>query len=109
MYATERDEALFKARVLVPRKTKAGDLAKIPSVFYRCAACGELFKDRDIQVDHITPIGYFPLWADSLPEFLVRLLVWVLRLFCDIDNLQVLCKPCHKKKTKKDLENVRAL
>lgn len=58
---------------------------------YRCAGCNKLFVAAGVQVDHKMPIGTVGSW-DAFIE----------RLFCEVDNLQVLCKSCHKKKTKKE-------
>jgi len=59
---------------------------------YLCAGCGEFFIARDVQVDHIEPVvdpatGFEDWWT------------YMNRLYCEADNLQVLCKPCHKVKT----------
>lgn len=68
---------------------------------YQCAECGQWFKDevkdksQRLHVDHVIPAGSLRSLAD-LPGF-------VERLFCESDNLRVLCTPCHKIKT--DSEN----
>ena len=59
---------------------------------YLCASCGGFFIARDVQVDHIEPVvspqeGFQDWWT------------YMNRLYCEADNLQVLCKPCHKEKT----------
>lgn len=59
---------------------------------YQCAACEKWFQEKKINVDHIMPAGSLNCSAD-LPGF-------VERLFCEQDNLQVLCETCHDKKTK---------
>lgn len=59
---------------------------------YRCAKCKILTSKP--QVDHISPVGKFLDWN-----------MYIERLFCPIENLQVLCWDCHKVKTFKDLEN----
>ena len=59
---------------------------------YQCATCKGWFPEKQINVDHIVPAGSLNCAAD-LPGF-------VERLFCEIDNLQVLCESCHDKKTK---------
>lgn len=64
---------------------------------YQCADCKELFKATDVQVDHIKPAGSLKTYKD-LPKF-------VETLFCESDNLQVLCKECHAKKTKEEKAN----
>lgn len=58
---------------------------------YQCNKCKNWFKDKEVQVDHIVPAGRLTCAAD-LPEF-------VSKLFCEIDNLQVLCTTCHTVKT----------
>lgn len=58
---------------------------------YQCAECLQWFPDKEVNVDHIIPAGTLRCAAD-LPGF-------VERLFCEIDNLQVLCNVCHNKKT----------
>jgi len=59
---------------------------------YKCACCGDWFPEKLINVDHIKPAGSLNCAAD-LPGF-------VERLFCELDNLQVLCETCHDIKTK---------
>jgi len=59
---------------------------------YQCAICEKWFQEKKINVDHIIPAGSLNCAAD-LPGF-------VERLFCEKDNLQVLCEKCHDEKTK---------
>ena len=54
-------------------------------------AMGELFTNKEVEVDHIVPAGSLKTF-DDLPEF-------VERMFCEADGFQVLCKPCHQLKT----------
>jgi 5-methylcytosine-specific restriction endonuclease McrA len=67
---------------------KTGKLA----MHYNCAECKQLFVAADVQVDHINPVvdpkTGFTTW-DNFIE----------RMFCEMKNLQVMCKPCHKIKT----------
>jgi 5-methylcytosine-specific restriction endonuclease McrA len=65
---------------------------------YRCAACEKLFEKKQVQVDHIKPVG--SVLVNGEPDF-NRLYK---ELFCPITNLQVICKPCHKAKTKLDIK-----
>jgi len=58
---------------------------------YQCAECSRWFPEKKINVDHIVPAGSLNCAAD-LPGF-------VERLFCEDNNLQVLCTTCHDKKT----------
>lgn len=59
---------------------------------YKCASCNNWFPEKQINVDHIKPAGSLNC-AQDLPGF-------VERLFCEQDNLQVLCEKCHDAKTK---------
>ena len=59
---------------------------------YQCATCKGWFPEKQINVDHIKPAGSLNC-AQDLPGF-------VDRLFCEQDNLQVLCEKCHDIKTK---------
>jgi 5-methylcytosine-specific restriction endonuclease McrA len=61
---------------------------------YQCNVCKNWFIEKKINVDHIVPAGTLTTSKD-LPGF-------VERLFCEVDNLQVLCEKCHDKKTKAD-------
>jgi 5-methylcytosine-specific restriction endonuclease McrA len=59
---------------------------------YKCAKCLGAFPSKDVQVDHIEPIidpniGFVD-WNSVIEA-----------MFCEKDNLQCLCKPCHKIKT----------
>lgn len=61
---------------------------------YQCNVCKGWFPDKKINVDHVIPAGTLRC-ANDLPGF-------VERLFCEIDNLQVLCSNCHDVKTKNE-------
>jgi len=61
---------------------------------YKCNECKEWHKQKDVQVDHIIPAGSLKTFND-LPAFTER-------LFCGVDNLQVMCKICHNIKTKQE-------
>lgn len=64
---------------------------------YRCEACGALVERSEKQVDHrepVVPVG--EKWDGDWNRYRDR-------LFVESSKLQVLCRPCHKKKT--GLEN----
>jgi len=63
---------------------------------YQCNECKNWFPDKKINVDHIVRLGALNC-AEDLPGF-------VNRLFCEGDNLQVLCSSCHDTKTKHENE-----
>ena len=58
---------------------------------YRCQICTGIFPSSQVQVDHIKPIGDWSDWNKVVNA-----------LFCEADNLQAVCKPCHLEKTKKE-------
>lgn len=72
-------------------KRKYAGLDKRRKWEYNCNMCDGWFKGTEVQIDHIVECGSLKTYED-LPRF-------VQTLFCEIDNLQVLCKPCHKEKT----------
>lgn len=65
---------------------------------YRCNVCKKEFPSKEIQVDHIKPVVDpkvgFKDWN-----------TYIKRMFCSEKNLQAVCKPCHKEKTKKEKNN----
>lgn len=67
---------------------------------YRCAKCGDWYPQKMVAVDHIKPAGSLKSAAD-LPLF-------VENLFCEMDNLQVLCDTCHQLKSDKEREEREA-
>jgi 5-methylcytosine-specific restriction endonuclease McrA len=66
---------------------------------YQCNNCKGWFSEKETQVDHIVEVGALKSLSD-LPVF-------VERLFCEVDGLQVLCIECHNKKTKEYMLNRR--
>ena len=65
---------------------------------YICAECKKSFSGKDVQVDHIKPV--IPVNKAALG------MKWdtiVNRIYCDKKNLQVLCRECHKQKSKEEM------
>lgn len=66
-------------------------------VSYRCNLCKDLFSAKQINVDHIEPIGRGVLGSIEDTHLYYTL------VYCSEDNLQILCKDkCHKEKTKRE-------
>lgn len=78
--------------------------ARISRGLYKCAGCGEevtasTVKDgkrvKNVHVDHIEPIidptKGFTTWDEVIE-----------RMFCEKDNLQLLCGACHDAKTNEE-------
>lgn len=86
-----------------PPKNEAKKLARRPYTGdnprvkweYQCYQCKEWFMEKQIEVDHLIPAGTLRDYND-LPDF-------VRKLFCNINGFGVICKSCHKIKTKKDV------
>lgn len=77
----------------IPRH-KAREAAKIARNQYKCAKCLGIFGKKDTAVDHKDPV--VPVTGfDGFDGFIKR-------LFCEVDQMQILCKVCHKEKTKKE-------
>ena len=65
---------------------------------FLCNECGHDFPQKQIEVDHKIPIGTEKTWDEFID-----------RLFCERDNLQVLCRECHKQKSLKERSHVKML
>ena len=87
-------------------KKKARHHTKLPGktarlVFHaKCADCGELVPETDTAVDHIKPVVDPELGFTSWDDFINR-------LYCEEDNLQVLCNDCHLIKTADEKERAK--
>lgn len=75
-------------------KAKIKSRAKRYKWKYKCEICKKYYPKKEVQVDHIIPCGSLKSF-DELPQF-------VERLFCEENELRVLCKPCHTKVTKEE-------
>lgn len=74
---------------------KNGSVAQRNKVFYRCEKCQQEFNSANIQVDHIEPVVPLNIPGRHMPIGII-----ISRLFCDVSNLQILCKTHHKEKSK---------
>ncbi len=75
-----------------PEKTKVYHRVKVDKGQYRCESCAEVFKQHELQIDHINPVI-------DINDGFIDWNTYVARLFCDSENLQALCKPCHQMKS----------
>lgn len=81
-------ETLALAKTEKKVNPKTGRIAQ----HYLCNHCCKEFTAKEVQVDHIMPV------VDPEEGF-VSWDVFIERLFCERDNLQVLCTGCHKIKS----------
>lgn len=65
------------------------------ALHYVCAQCKKEYPGKEVNVDHINPVV-------CPKQGFVDWDVFIKRLFCEKDNLQVLCSGCHDKKTLKE-------
>jgi hypothetical protein len=65
------------------------------AMHFKCKKCKGAFPATQVQVDHIKPVVDAKIGFVSWDEFITR-------LYCGKDNLQILCKECHNKKTLKE-------
>lgn len=72
---------------------RLNEKTKRVSSHYRCNACKKVFPTKDVNVDHIKPVVDPEIGFTTWDEF-------ILNLFCEKENLQVLCSDCHTIKTK---------
>ena len=98
---TTNDKIKWAMNVLRRASYKLGESyaakvrARVQRGKYECADCGNLFGPKEIDMDHIKPV------VDPKEGF-TDLNSWVDRLLPGVDGYQVLCKPCHKQKTKEE-------
>ena len=84
-------QVLRRASYRSPARNEALKKARISRGLYVCNSCGHEFKRREVQVDHIKSV-VSELGFQNFDEYINN-------LFCDVNNLQVLCKPCHRVKS----------
>jgi len=77
----------FRKKVFERMSLKGKPIYKF---FWTCALCSKDYRNiSDVQVDHIYEVGSY---KGDLHDYISR-------LYCDQDNLQVLCVYCHQVKT----------
>ena len=73
--------------------------ARVDRNQYLCAQCKLIFPRKEIQIDHIEPVTPLTGWVD-LDTFVTRLKV-------SANQMQAICKTCHKKKSGEENETRR--
>lgn len=97
--------AISKTFVKKGKNPATGNMCKL----HRCPVCNGLFPQSKMDADHIEPV--VPL--EGFPQLAETFLGYnwtevIKRLFCEADGYSVLCKECHKIKTKKENAQRRA-
>lgn len=84
-----------------PDAREALKRARVSRGWYMCAHCHKLFGEKQIQKDHILPVvklsGFDGDWNPVIS-----------RLFPGPTGYQILCFPCHYKKTQEENTERRA-
>lgn len=93
-----RREVLAKSKKEYYVKCKNGNSKR--RVHFKCAVCGQYFDGKDINVDHIEPVIDPNTGFTTYDNYIER-------LFCPIENLQVICRADHELKSSKEVK-VRA-
>ena len=83
-----------KARKESPIYKQDGTVSKRKSVDYKCNICGEYFKSKDVEVDHIRPV--VAVWSSTSNMTLHQ---YIKMVDCPENNLQLICSVCHKLKS----------
>lgn len=92
--ASDRFPPKQQAKILYRRKYNGGGRQKWE---YQCVDCKEWFAEKNIEVDHIEPVGTLRDWSD-LPDFCKR-------LFCGVEGFALRCRPCHQIKTNRERDD----
>ena len=96
-----RSAALRKAAAAKDEYAKkpGEKVSKLVRNFYTCAGCAEVFSRKGVSIDHIKPVIDPKKGWQGFD-------VYVARMFCAVEGMQILCSQCHDAKTKKE-NNVR--
>lgn len=88
-----RNSVLNASKTEKKLNPKSGRMAQ----HYRCASCKGEFPLKEVNVNHIDPV------IDPNTGF-ISWDVYIDRLFCEEERLEVLCKTCHDDTTRKENE-----
>ena len=96
--------AIAKTFVGKGKNPETGKLCKL----HKCPQCKGLFPQGKMDADHIKPVIPLEGFKASSETFLSYDWNKVLqRLFCEAEGYRVICKDCHKDKTKKENQQRR--
>lgn len=83
-----------KTRIHIGKYKNGKDKYKVK---YQCNVCKHPRNIEDVEVDHIVEVAKGLNGSSNMTQS--ELFLWISQLFCEKDNLQVLCKGCHANKT----------
>lgn len=85
---------LRRATYRWPERSQALRNARVDRGLYKCANCEQLFKSKEIQLDHIEPV--VPLEVTGLEQSWDS---YITRMFCRAEGYQAICEQCHDMKS----------
>ncbi len=83
-------------------RSEALKTARLGRGSYLCALCKAIFPPKEVAVDHVEPVV-----VPGMGEY--HWTTYIERLFCPVNELQVLCKACHAAKTKAERAYLRKM
>jgi 5-methylcytosine-specific restriction endonuclease McrA len=89
--------ALRRASLMWGPINECRKLARRERGKYECNMCHELFGAKECHVDHRNPVVDIIKGWESWDVFIAR-------LFCDVENLDLLCKNCHESKSAMEVQ-----
>lgn len=105
-----KKEVLAEGTRWVEKFNKDGSRSKVDSKEHHCQVCNQWVKasvggKNNIDVDHIIPVIDINDTSGKVKDWNI----YKARLVCEKSNLQRICKPCHKLKTKEEREHRQTL
>lgn len=84
-------QTLRRASYRWPERNEALKAARVDRGLYKCASCEKTYGRKEVHIDHISPVvpvTGFTSWD-----------LYIERMFCAADQLQILCELCHSVKS----------
>lgn len=88
-------QALRRASFRWPPRSQVAKDARVARGLYTCNSCKKEVRNKDKVIDHKIPIVSPVVGWTNFDDFISG-------LFCEKDNLQVLCNICNNEKTGKE-------
>ena len=82
-----------------PDRNEALKLARVERGMYKCANCEQIFRNKEVQIDHVEPV--VPLAVSIEGQ------TWdsyIERMFCQASGYQILCSQCHTMKSSVEVQ-----
>lgn len=90
---------LRRATYRWPMRSEALKNARVDRGLYKCANCENIFKNKEIQLDHTEPVVPLEVTAEQQSWD-----SYIERMFCEASGYQVLCETCHDMKSAMEVQ-----